>query len=202
MKIVFSVLLTLLLVPTVPVYAEVNENYLTEDEIVKRMEHIADSYELYEPLSEEDAKFIAQYANQSVQNHEIGIQGSTTVPFDKTKYNSGRTVGLWIKGTIWAKIGVINNSYGGKYNSYVVKGSSRAYKITNTIRHTAYGLVGSGGVGKVYDGSIKNTCNKSGIVSCSTDSSKAYTASVAYASTWATSTVWYDNGSTLTVNSY
>ncbi len=54
--------------------------------------------------------------------------------------------------------------------------------------------MGSGGVGKVYSGSISKSGKNNTI-----DSWKRYTAVVAYASTWDTVTVNY-NGGTFTIN--
>lgn len=189
-------------IPVIPVQAADND-VLSSEEALLRLKQIADSYDLYEPLSEKDAEFIRTYAKPaSAKDGEVGTLGKKTWNFDRTKYNSNRSVGLWMKGSVYSDIGIVNNSFGGSYNSYVIAGSSRAYQIQHTIRHTAYGAIGSGGtyIGKVYDGSITNTCKKNGIITCSTNDSKSYVASVAYSSTWVTSKVWYDSGSTLSVS--
>lgn len=196
-KVLCFLVASLFLISVVPANAEVQSEF-TEAEINERIKQIADSYDLYEPLNAEDAEFIKKYAIQPMDRGNIGVNGYKSSSFNETKYNSSGTVGVRASGTIWADIGVINNSYGGNFTSRAIKGSSRVDKIRNSIRHTAFGLIGSGGIGKVYDNSITNTCNSS---ICTTNSSKSYVASVAYARTWASSTVYYDNGSTLTVGS-
>ncbi len=196
-RIFFLFVATLLLIPVFPVDAEAQEGF-TDTEIIKEIERIANSYDLYEPLKEKDAKFIEKYADMPTQSDAVGINGYNSISFDETKYNTSGTVGVWITGMCWADIGIINNSFGGNFNTYVILGGSRVDKIVNTVRHTAFGLIGSGGIGKVYDGSITNTCYSS---VCTTNSSKSYVASVAYSYTWVSATVYYDNGSILTVGS-
>lgn len=61
--------------------------------------------------------------------------------------------------------------------------------VKTTVHHHAYGLVGSGGVGKVYSGTLSTSGMDSRL-----DGRKRYTGVVAYATTWFTVTVDYSGG--------
>lgn len=201
-KVLFLFVTVLLVVPVaVPTYAEEEpiEHEIDADDIQAKFEEIADSYELNEPLSDEDAAFVKKYSDTFVRDEDELIQPLKSSSFDKTKYNSGKSIGLWLKGNVKSSHAVLSNSFGGRNATYVVKNSKKATKITAKIRHTAFGIIGSGGVGKVYDGSISATCKKKGVYSCTAEGTKKYTASVAYSNTWATSTVTYGSGSTFSV---
>jgi len=65
--------------------------------------------------------------------------------------------------------------------------SNRVTSVKPKINHDAYGVVGSGGIGKVYSGNMSGT-------GYSLSGSKKYTGLVAYSATWVEVTVNHTGG--------
>lgn len=123
-----------------------------------------------------------------MQSGEITTSGLKRRNVSGSKSNS--KISAKIRGSIFSDIGVINNSFGGSVTATVTKGKPKS--IDTQIRHVAFGLVGSGGVGKVQDKTLHSKCN--GTKSCTNSQSHRYVASVAYATTYAEVVIKYSGG--------
>ena len=139
----------------------------------------------------EDSDFIKKYAIPAEKTDGVTTFGTKTKNVSGSKSNS--KIAVTIKGTITADIGIINNSFGGNVTTTVTKGTPTVIKTK--IRHVAYGAIGSRGtiVGKVQDKTLTSTCKD--IKTCNNQKSFRYTASVAYATTYAEATDSYSGGS-------
>ena len=139
---------------------EENKN-LSLDEIKERMLDIDKKYELNDALSKSDSEFIIGYydiLNELMSNQDQiytrGINVNTPIKTVK-KTVSGVTAQL--SGSLKHSGGTVNmsNSFGGTLSFKILGGASKVTKVTGTIYHSGYGLIGSNGViGKVYDGKI------------------------------------------------
>ncbi|PFA66950.1 hypothetical protein [Bacillus cereus] len=89
---------------------------------------------------------------------------------------------------------IINQSFGGNVKTSNTAGASKVTLVKSKITHNVYGAVGSGGIGKVYTGSLSGSGKNNTI-----NSTKRYTAIVAYASTCCDVTVKHSGG-TFTLN--
>lgn len=164
---------------------------LTQEEINSNFERIDKEYVIGEQFSIKDQTFIEMYAKPM-------NTGGMTI-FKTSKVSASKTVkGITVKinGAIKDDIqNVINQSFGAiNLKTSTTAGASKVTSVKTVVNHNAYGLVGSDGVGKVYSGSVSTTGKNSTL-----DSTKKYTAIVAYASTWATVTVNHTGGS-FTIN--
>ncbi|MFI8495283.1 hypothetical protein ACIGC1_20645 [Peribacillus butanolivorans] len=145
---------------------EVNKN-LSEEQIRERFDQINSSYELQEPFSEEDTEFVRAYAastasgdtsededteiNNGIQALSTKFGNSNSQSFSKTRTAMGVTVKF--TGTVYVKIGLVNNSYRGNLKAVITSGGSKINSLKLAVTNTAYGLVGGGGtkVGLVYN---------------------------------------------------
>lgn len=124
-----------------------NDN-LTPEEIEDRFSIISNSYAVGEEFSASDANFVMRYANTS----QASTRASDSFSVVDTYY--GQTYGL--NGTGW------NNGQGAF--SYTIGGEGFGYcegttprSMTLCIRLEAYGLIGSDGVGKIFEDTSSNT---------------------------------------------
>lgn len=118
------------------------EEPLTEAQIQQRLDEINSSYEIGEAFSQEDEDFVLQYATSP--------RSRASQSFSVTKTYSNTTVS--VSGSIY-HTGTISYSYGGDIAVKKTKGKTpQKYKVT--VSCVAYGVVGSDGVGKIYDGSV------------------------------------------------
>lgn len=179
----FSVF-SLFSLPILNVSAESSES--TKEEIDQRFEHISQKYNIGDELSKEDAKFVKKYAKPV----EKSVESQKSQSFNKTGYTPGKKIGGNIKGNVTSNLGVLKNSWGTNFLAKKVKGKTT--KITASATHTAYGLIGSGGVGLVHKKTFKKTCKKT---QCRLQESEKYTASVAYSYTTAKGKFHYSSGS-------
>lgn len=162
---------------------------LTQDEVIANFERIDKEYAMEEPFSAKDQTFIEMYAKKPSAMTLFtskNISGS----------NSSNGVTVKVSGTIKDDIqNVVNQSFSASnLKTSTTAGASKVSSVKTVVYHNAYGLVGSGGVGKVYSG-ILSTSGKNTTL----NATKRYTAVVAYASTWCTVTVKHSGG-TFTVN--
>lgn len=162
------------------------EKELSVEDINQKFDQIAEKYEVGDELSKEDAEFVKEYATPS--ENSVGAQKSQS--FNKTGYTSGKKVGGNIKGNVTANHGAVTSSWGTNFLAKKVKGNITKVKASAT--HTAYGAVGSGGVGLVYKNSFSKTCNTT---QCRLQESEKYSAVVAYSYTTAKGTFHYKSGS-------
>ncbi|WP_176586239.1 hypothetical protein [Priestia megaterium] len=170
------------------VYKEELAN-LTQDEVIANFERINKEYAMEEPFSVKDQTFIEMYAKKP---SAMTLFASKSI----SGSNSSNGVTVKVSGTIKDDIqNVINQSFSASnLKTSTTAGASKVSSVKTVVYHNAYGLVGSGGVGKVYSGTL-STLGKNTTLTAT----KRYTAVVAYASTWCTVTVKYSGG-TFTVN--
>lgn len=162
------------------------ETELTKEQIAQRFEEINAKYDIGEPFTPEDAEFVKKYATPANTN---GVSPMKTDTFYVTG-SSGPISGN-ISGSVTANHGVMTNSWGANFTTTVTKGTPTSIK--NTVSHTAYGLIGSGGIGKVYSNTLSATCKNT--KSCKLADSEKYSASVAYSYTVPKGTIYYSGGS-------
>lgn len=172
----------------------ISEKKLTQEEIAEKFEIINASYEIGEPFSKEDAKFVKKYAkavdNNTSQTDDVTIKGMKEWEFDASKTALG--VKANCEGMMWSDINIINHSYGGDFTTTITSGGP-VNSITNKISLTAYGVIGSSGIGLVYSGSLSSTGNN--VSSWRIDEDETYTAAAAYIVISAKTTIATDDGS-------
>jgi hypothetical protein len=162
-------------------------NNLTSQEITQRFQIINEKYKIGEVFSAEDAAFVKKYAERP---SSLGVQSRKSVSLRFSKSN--KKISFTVEGTLWTDIGMINHSYGANFTTTVTKGTPTSIK--NSVTHTAYGIIGSRGIGKVYSGTLTTTCN-GGVKSCTIDEAERYTAVALYWRTDPKATVYYNGGS-------
>jgi hypothetical protein len=162
---------------------------LTQDEVIANFERIDKEYAMEEPFSVKDQIFIEMYAKKP---------SAMTLFASKSISGSNSSIGVTVKvsGTIKDDIqNVVNQSFSASnLKTSTTAGASKVSSVKTVVYHNAYGLVGSGGVGKVYSGTLSTSGKNTTLTA-----TKRYTAVVAYASTWCTVTVKHSGG-TFTVN--
>lgn len=166
----------------------VNAEELSKEEIGEKFLEIDDKYDIGEEFDDDDAEFVAKYADENstsddsvkLQDH-YNIAGEGKAP---TGSEEAKVLGSYTYDSSHTK---------GSYDiSMTTKMSSgHADKIINKYTHTAYGVIGSGGIGKVYskDDSRSSTDGDS----LYSHFSNEYAAVVWYDSTVIQSTVYYDD---------
>ncbi|MCY7781649.1 MULTISPECIES: hypothetical protein [unclassified Bacillus (in: firmicutes)] len=164
---------------------------LTQKEVVSNFQRIDQEYEIGEAFSEKDQVFIQMYA-KPVNDGMFSIAMSKYISGSK----SANGVTVKVSGTIKDDIqNLINQSFGASnLKTSTTAGSSKVTSVKTAVHHNAYGLVGSGGIGKVYSGSLTTSGKNTTLTG-----TKRYTAVVAYATTWCSVTVNHTGG-TFTIN--
>ncbi|TCS95778.1 hypothetical protein [Hazenella coriacea] len=165
---------------------------LTPQQIEEQFKEIDAKYKIGEEFSMEDAEFVKKYAKKPGYSPE-GVGNVTRSVFGVGK---GGGIRAESKGTARNNIGVINNSFGATFTTATTSGGAKVISIRNEVSITAYGAVGSGGIGKVYQKTLSNTCKKS---SCTFNEYEGYSGSVAYATVYVKAVVSYSGGS-FTIN--
>ncbi|CAH0325038.1 hypothetical protein [Priestia megaterium] len=162
---------------------------LTQDEVIANFERIDKEYAMEEPFSARDQTFIEMYAKKP---SAMTLFASKSI----SGSNSSNGVTVKVSGTIKDDIqNVVNQSFSASnLKTSTTAGASKVSSVKTVVYHNAYGLVGSGGVGKVYSGTLSTSGKNTTLTA-----TKRYTAVVAYASTWCTVTVKHSGG-TFTVN--
>jgi hypothetical protein len=162
---------------------------LTQDEVIANFERIDKEYAMEEPFSVKDQIFIEMYAKKP---SAMTLFASKSI----SGSNSSNGVTVKVSGTIKDDIqNVVNQSFSASnLKTSTTAGASKVSSVKTVVYHNAYGLVGSGGVGKVYSGTLSTSGKNTTLTA-----TKRYTAVVAYASTWCTVTVKHSGG-TFTVN--
>jgi len=162
---------------------------LTQDEVIANFERIDKEYAMEEPFSVKDQIFIGMYAKKP---SAMTLFASKSI----SGSNSSNGVTVKVSGTIKDDIqNVVNQSFSASnLKTGTTAGASKVSSVKTVVYHNAYGLVGSGGVGKVYSGTLSTSGKNTTLTA-----TKRYTAVVAYASTWCTVIVKHSGG-TFTVN--
>ncbi|MFJ7640729.1 hypothetical protein [Peribacillus sp. NPDC097225] len=164
---------------------------LTQEEIDAYFEKIDQEYNIGEEFSLKDQTFVEMYAKKA---NPSGMTLFASKSISGSKTSNGVTVK--VSGTIKDDIqNILNQSFSASsLKTSTTAGSSKVTSVKTVVYHNAYGLVGSGGVGKVYSGSLSTSGKNTTLTA-----TKKYTAVVAYASTWCTVTVNHSGG-TFTIN--
>ncbi|OPA74681.1 hypothetical protein BVG16_23265 [Paenibacillus selenitireducens] len=150
-KIFFSSILSIIMILSLSVgaFAQENAPSLTEDQIQAKFVQISQKYSVNDLLSQEDAKFVKEYAFKAPNG-----ASTYTLPWGTGKHFKGSGLGTYSKvqteGYTKVDIGVINNSVQVNMNT---SDTNQTYhkKIKNSVGFQAFGLVGSDGVGIVAD---------------------------------------------------
>ena len=124
-------------------------NGLSQSQIKERLKEINARYEVGEEFSADDAQFVKTYAAPATQPAIMTVDSNST--FNKTKTYGKTTVNA--SGSLFHK-GTFAYIYGGNVK-VTTKSETTPKKIKIVIHCTSYGVVGSGGVGKIYDGKVK-----------------------------------------------
>lgn len=180
---------------TQPIEASANTEtqFKTKEQIDSKFLEIDSKYAIGEEMSAEDQEFVKKYADKPLLKIKGDQPQYGSASFTKYRTVAGIQARTW--GTVSSNHGVWSNDYGANMTTQTFSGN--ANKIKNTVSHTAYGVVGSGGVGKVFSDSLSSTCNNGS--SCKLNEKQNYSASVAYSKTIASGTVYYPGGS-FTIN--
>lgn len=181
-------------IKTEDIVCDVNKN-LTRDQIAQRFQTINNSYKIGEPFSKEDSEFVRAYANPTNKSAatDMSIASTDTLSIDNLDDANG--VYGRIYGTIFSTTGTLNHSFGGNLTGTAASSTHSISKLTVYVQHTAYGIIGSDGVGLVYNKTISASSITTPIYF---NKSQPYSAAVLYTSTTCWLNVKYDNG-TLTV---
>ncbi|MCZ8510820.1 hypothetical protein O9909_19045 [Clostridioides difficile] len=139
---------------------------LTKDEVVERFDKINETYEVGEAFSTEDAEFVLLYSNQGgIKANEIFSNINSRYDYGKpqsfSKQASKFGLDVKISGSVnFDLLGTIKNRYRYSGDYYSKCNNSHLGSINTKITCVAYGVIGQGGVGKVYDGSISGGSRK------------------------------------------
>lgn len=187
---------------TAPVNAEVSDDVekyedefsdLSQKEVNEKFEEINEKYDIEEEFSKRDQAFVKMYA-EPINDESNNIKPMATESVSESKTKNGVTVK--VNGTLDINNqGVINQSFGANLKTRTTKGASKVNSVKTEVEHNAYGIIGSGGIGKTYTGKLTNSGKNNDI-----DSSKNYQANAAYAVSTVTVTVNHGANKQFTVN--
>lgn len=179
-KLLFSLLVLPLLFGSLSfnVVSAEEQELLTQDEIIQRFEGISAKYEIGEPLSDEDAKFVEKYAKKAPKPGGIQPRTNYQKSFSKSASNGGTTVTAG--GTVWNDVNIINHTFGGSWS--VNLSGTKAKEVTNTLRVVCYGLGWDGKPFVSFQDSLTSTkTDVNGKISYdSFNKSRSYNAQVTY----------------------
>jgi hypothetical protein len=163
----------------------------------ERFDQIESTYEVGEALPPVDAEFVRAYGNEVTNYNADAINSdptvkppanggpispldtTSTIGFSKTKSEYGVSVSF--HGKVYNTIGTwLTNSYRGNEGVDVTSGSSKITHLKDIVSNTAYGLIGQGGIGMVYNGSIDTGDHCTSHTACYMDKTEQYTAYVVY----------------------
>ena len=141
-----------LFAPNLAFASEFPENDgLTEQEVRERFREIRTSYDVGEEFSASDADFVLRYA---VDPSKPAARGSSA--FQKTGSLGGTSATM--SGTLYHN-GTFSYTYGA--NATISVSGPTPKNLVFTVHCTSYGVVGSGGVGIIYDGEVSATKSNS-----------------------------------------
>lgn len=167
-----------------------NKN-LTAAQISERFQTINTTYEIGQPFSEEDVEFIRAYANPTNQNQDNAMMRATidTIPIDNLA-NANNVYGR-IYGNVYLTVDGLSRSFGGNLTGTAASSTQNITNLIIYVEHTAFGIIGSGGVGIVYN---KTLSASSASTPVKFNKSQPYSAAVMYSSTYCWLDVVYSNG--------
>ena len=152
---------------TTPAWADSypeNEN-LSSQEITDRFKLIDASYEVGEAFSEVDADFVLRYGMKPVNGDVYRASQNFNVS------GSGYGTSINATGSLYHNGVVPSYSYGGNVNINTTYGPTPK-NLKLTIHCTSYGIIGSGGVGIIYNDEV--SASKSWSSSFSASPSRSY----------------------------
>lgn len=160
----------------------INKN-LNETQIRERFAEINSKYALYQPFSAEDTEFVRAYAKPANPVNESNISPmDTTKSWPFSKSDTSHYVKASFSGTIFSTIGTyITNSFGGNITATITAGITQWQGTELHIINTAYGIIGSGGVGIIYNGDLSGSTTSSSTFNL--NRSQTYSGLVAYTNT-------------------
>ncbi|MEK4145828.1 hypothetical protein NST02_01870 [Robertmurraya sp. FSL W8-0741] len=143
-----------------PKVNSLNES-LTPQEISEIINDLHNKYDVGETVSSEDEEFLKIYA-MKVSPEE----GSKIVPMSLRTFTGVGSGG----GTKARTLGTLNINVGALKVNYVINmttamESGRAEKITNKYEHAAWGIIGSGGLGRIYSKEDTDSCTNQSCLS-------------------------------------
>lgn len=127
-----------------------NDN-LSDIAIKDRFHQINTGYEVGEEFSASDADFVNRYAQKPDSPMPLATQNFSV----SGRSPDGTTVSAY--GNLYHN-GTISYSYGGNVTVNKTAGSTPR-SMTLTVHCTSYGIVGSGGVGIIYNDGVSHTAN-------------------------------------------
>ena len=125
-----------------------NSSMLSEQQIASRLQEINERYDLFEPMSDEDAAFVQQYASPV---NAPATRGSSS--FSWTKSGGGTQV--TVSGNVYHN-GTLNYTWGANMDVATVSGSTPRTMVAK-VHCTAYGILGDNLYGKIYDRTVSRT---------------------------------------------
>lgn len=129
-----------------------NGDKLSQSEINARFDQINSSYAVGEEFTAEDAAFVLEYGKSPQEMMLRQSQGFSVS-------GGGYGTNLNAYGSVWHN-GVFNYNWGGQITATKTSGGTPR-SITGSVNCTSYGIVGSGGIGLVYDETIYHSSSYS-----------------------------------------
>lgn len=142
----------------------------SKEEIASKLIEIGMRYEEGESLSDEDAAFVARYAQSN--------QRTRATPIDRTFEQdvNGYGTTIHVAGRVWHS-GTINYEYGGRMIAQKKSGGTPK-KMTLGVEVNAWGAGADGGLFVVHSGSVSHSAGNTTYLSM--DKSRAYSGLVVY----------------------
>lgn len=128
----------------------IQSSEMTQKDISKRINDICNRYDLYEPMSPEDAEFIRTYAMPA---NEQPTRASKSFSWA----NNGGGTRVTANGTVYHN-GSLNYTWGMNMTVKTVNGAT-PQKMVASVTCTSFGVVGSDGFGKIYERTLRKTVN-------------------------------------------
>ncbi|WP_426455317.1 hypothetical protein ACP26L_36450 (plasmid) [Paenibacillus sp. S-38] len=140
-----------------------NEKVYIDLQVAKKLDEINSKYKVGEAFSEEDAAYVKAHALK-VPERKAGAgfeaEAEASVQTDHYWYDGSRYVngtGYYSQGYVTSDLGWIQHTVTTNLAGWV---SDNKYvpKITNEVKYTAYGAVGTSGIGLIADLTLTNDC--------------------------------------------
>ena len=128
--------------------ASSDSNALSDQQIASRLQEIDERYDLFEPMSDEDAAFVQQYASSV---NDPATRGSSS--FSWTESGGGTQV--TVTGNVYHN-GTLNYTWGANMDVATISGSTPRTMVAK-VHCTAYGILGDSLYGKIYDRTVSRT---------------------------------------------
>lgn len=130
---------------------------LTQEEIDKRFNDISNNYKMYEPFSAVDEEFVLFYSMNSTQVKASPEQESKTFTFKHSQYGLNAT--YYTKVTM-KYLSPLRDNLKYSMEGYIDVPESHVGSKQAHLRCEVFGILGSGGVGRVYNKTINSGVGK------------------------------------------